>query len=433
MDLSDIAVEQPVPIQPSAIDVTDHPEIFSLYSKEAIIKLAAKVPLVKLYWSRSKWDKLTETQRVVCSTAWRSIDDETKSAWEKEIEAAKAPKISAVLSTDSLCNPNTNIHDKARLLHLLRDPAYASTWSFAHHVMNRSELDDKQSPPQHWNKLAAAFNDYDGVTYRNATIIYSSEGAELCSYSGMGVAYEVCHTINPSSKNRPERDGEWVKKTLRAFKGDWSKVYERYRYQSGDQDAEDPYAEFAKFYAGDSILMYAFVVFENDDGVVDLMGKVCPEDSIRDTGIYGEAREKSNTSTISRKRGKHGQGEHSETEEKKFVLRMINEKTAGETDGKLAAMLTAEQDEAQLSTLVLNTPNITTTMQTDALEALAQIQLLKKKRRLAREQQSYGTPDPLFEWGASRESTRVDQLVERPDLTNFTSGSSPGEIIPQNF
>ena len=103
----------------------------------------------------------------------------------------------------------------------------------------------------------------------------------------------VCHTINPSSKNRPERDGEWVKKTLRAFKGDWSKVYERYRYQSGDQDAEDPYAEFAKFYAGDSILMYAFVVFENDDGVVDLMGKVCPEDSISDTGIYGEAREKS--------------------------------------------------------------------------------------------------------------------------------------------
>lgn len=178
MDLSDIAVEQPVPIQPSAIDVTDHPEIFSLYSKEAIIKLAAKVPLVKLYWSRSKWDKLTETQRVVCSTAWRSIDDETKSAWDKEIEAAKAPKISAVLSTDPLCNPNTNIHDKARLLHLLRDPAYASTWSLAHHVMNRSELDDKQSPPQHWNKLAAAFNDYDGVTYRNATITYSSEGAE---------------------------------------------------------------------------------------------------------------------------------------------------------------------------------------------------------------------------------------------------------------
>ena len=57
--------------------------------------------------------------------------------------------------------------------------------------MNRPELDDKQSPPQHWNKLAAAFNDYEGVIYRNATIIYSSEGIELCSNSGMGVAYDV--------------------------------------------------------------------------------------------------------------------------------------------------------------------------------------------------------------------------------------------------
>lgn len=137
--------------------------------------------------------------------------------------------------------------------------------------------------------------------------------------------------------------------------------------------------------------MYAFVVFENDDDVVDLMGKVCPEDSISDTGIYGEAWEKCNTSTISRKRGKHTQGEHNTetSDEKKFVLRMINEKTAGEPDGKLAAILTAEQDEAQLSSLVLNTTNITSTM----LEALAQIQMLKKKRRLAREHSNFTTAD----------------------------------------
>ena len=69
----------------------------------------------------------------------------------------------------------------------------------------------------------------------------------------MGVAYDMCSSINPSSKNRPERDEEWVKKTLRAYKGDWSKVYERYRYQSGDQDAEDPYAEFAKFFMRETL------------------------------------------------------------------------------------------------------------------------------------------------------------------------------------
>ena len=81
--------EQVAPTQPSSIDSADHPEIFTLHSKEAIIKLAAKTSQVKLYWSRSKWDKLSETQRVVCSTAWRSIDEETKSTWEKEIDTAE--------------------------------------------------------------------------------------------------------------------------------------------------------------------------------------------------------------------------------------------------------------------------------------------------------------------------------------------------------
>ena len=159
MDSNGIVEEPAVTTQPSSIDGMEHPEISTLHSKEAIIRLAAKVSLVKIYWSRSKWDKLMETQRVVCSTAWRNLDDETKSTWEKEIEVAKAPKISAVPAAEPLCNPNINIHDKARLILLLRDPVYASTWSLAHHVMNRPELDDKQSPPQHWNKLAAAFND----------------------------------------------------------------------------------------------------------------------------------------------------------------------------------------------------------------------------------------------------------------------------------
>ena len=33
-------------VLPSSIDVTEHPEIFSLHSKEAIIKLAAKSPFL---------------------------------------------------------------------------------------------------------------------------------------------------------------------------------------------------------------------------------------------------------------------------------------------------------------------------------------------------------------------------------------------------
>jgi hypothetical protein len=196
---------------PSSIDGTEHPELFTSNPKEAIIKLAAIVPIVKLYWSRSKWNKLSEAQRLICSTAWRGVDDETKAKWKKEFDAAKVPKAAAApvdVNGNPLTNTNTNIHDRARLVHLLRDPSYATTWSSAHHVMNRAELDDKQCPPQHWNKLAAAFNDYDGVRYSNATILFDDEGREICCNPGMGRAYEVCKDINPTCKNRPERDGE---------------------------------------------------------------------------------------------------------------------------------------------------------------------------------------------------------------------------------
>jgi hypothetical protein len=94
--------------------------------------------------------------------------------------------------------------------------------------MNRAELDDKECHPQHWNKFAAAFNDYEGNPYRNATILYHQDGEELMSYPGMGVACEICRDFNPCDKSRPERLGEWIKKVLREFKGEWSKVYERY-------------------------------------------------------------------------------------------------------------------------------------------------------------------------------------------------------------
>jgi hypothetical protein len=57
--------------------------------------------------------------------------------------------------------------------------------------MKCAELDDKDCHPQHWNKLAAAFNDYDGNPYRNATILYHRDGEELMCYPRMSVAYDM--------------------------------------------------------------------------------------------------------------------------------------------------------------------------------------------------------------------------------------------------
>ena len=260
--------------------------------------------------------------------------------------------------------------------------------------MKRAELDDKDCHPQHWNKLAAAFNDYDGNPYRNATILYHRDGEELMCYPGMSVAYDICRSFDPCDRTRPERLGDWIKKVLREFKGEWSKVYERYRYQSGDQDAEDPYAEFCKFYGGNSILMYAFVVFDQNDAIVDLLGKVCSEDSQSDTGILGEQREKSNISTIGKKRSKASggiDGKSEKSEEKQFVLKIRDESKA-DTDS-FSKLRDAEKDEAELSSMILKTPNVPEDMQKTALDALAAIQLLKKNRRLGLVEENFKSPD----------------------------------------
>ena len=91
--------------------------------------------------------------------------------------------------------------------------------------------------------------------------------------NGEGPALPFCGTIDPCNSTRPERGGEWIKKILKEFKGTWTKVYERYRYQSGDHDAEDPVAEFMKFFGGDTIALYAFIVFDHSDAMVGLLGK----------------------------------------------------------------------------------------------------------------------------------------------------------------
>ena len=77
------------------------------------------------------------------------------------------------------------------------------------------------------------------------------------------------------------------------------------------------------------------------------MGKVCPDDSVSDTGKFGEAREKTNASTISRKRGKHISNEPNQSsDEKKFVFKMINEKSSEVTNRTIAEILGAEHEEA---------------------------------------------------------------------------------------
>ena len=74
------------------------------------------------------------------------------------------PKAAGVQSTEvaPFSTQNTNKDDKARLIHMLNSPAFSSKFTSAHQVMNRAELDDKACHGEHWNDLAASFNDYEG-------------------------------------------------------------------------------------------------------------------------------------------------------------------------------------------------------------------------------------------------------------------------------
>ena len=139
--------------------------------------------------------------------------------------------------------------------------------------------------------------------------------------NGEGPALPFCGTIDPCNSTRPERGEEWFKKVLKEFKGTWTKVYERYRYQSGDHDAEDPVAEFMKFFGGDTIVLYAFIVFDHSDAMVGLLGKICSEESQCDTGFQGENQINGNSSTImKKKRSAANQNEEGHTRKQLYAV-----------------------------------------------------------------------------------------------------------------
>ena len=148
----------------SDIDAADYHQIFTTNTKEVIAKLAVIFKAdVKAYWSRNKWDKMKESQRASCHAAWCKLTSEEQFSMIQDIETSK-PKAAGVQSTEvaPFSTQNTNKDDKARLIHMLNSPAFSSKFTSAHQVMNRAELDDKACHGEHWNDLAASFNDYEG-------------------------------------------------------------------------------------------------------------------------------------------------------------------------------------------------------------------------------------------------------------------------------
>jgi hypothetical protein len=138
-----------------------------------------------------------------------------------------------------------------------------------------------------FNKLAEKFNNYSLYDFQNLTILYV-DGKPVVPYQARPMMTSIadnCWDLNPCFRVpiRPERNGEWIKKTWMEMRGTISKIKANYS-KSGNQDGENRYDEWQKFSKtpyGD-VYTYAMVVIPL--GLLDELGKELPTNISRDTG-----------------------------------------------------------------------------------------------------------------------------------------------------
>ena len=239
----------------------------------------------KLFWkSYEKWEKLTQQQKTntvvfvnskLCDLVRGKFYDDIRTDMANEVREEKARQA------------YTNKHDKARLLHIRKDPKFAGVWQRALDVKSRTELDADQHQDNAacWTELVQAFNNYKDNAYKNACVCEgkaSAAGTKI-AVEGMEQIFDDCHDIDPTSLNRPERDAKWVRISYREIKSLITLCSERYR-RSGNQEAENEYDEWIKFSrrSGHDIVTYARALFS--DLELQQIGRAIRDDVSRDTG-----------------------------------------------------------------------------------------------------------------------------------------------------
>ncbi len=170
------------------------------------------------------------------------------------------------------------------------DPNAAADWTSALREKSRAELDvtnsgDQAADADPWNRLAVKFNDYGSQVYQNACIVPGvvSAAGTFIAVTGMQAIAGFCHSFNPSSADRPLRDGGWVRKKYKELKTEISICFNNY-HRSGNQEAENIYDEWIKFSTmfNKDIIHYARAIFTNTE--MDSIGRALAVDVQRDTG-----------------------------------------------------------------------------------------------------------------------------------------------------
>lgn len=237
----------------------------------------------KSFWkSYEKWEKLGQQQRTNTVVFVSSkLTDVTRRKLYDDIRSDLANAVREEKSRQAY----TNKHDKARLLHLRKDPKFAGLWQRALGDKSRVELDADhgQDEASCWIELASAFNDYSNNVYTNTCICIDkiSPAGDKIAVPGLERIFEHCHDLDPSSANRPERDAKWIRSNYRDLKTAITLTSEKYR-RSGNQNGEHEYDEWVSFSGGQDVVTYARALF--NDVEMQQIGRAIRSDISRDTG-----------------------------------------------------------------------------------------------------------------------------------------------------
>jgi hypothetical protein len=165
------ADSQSINTSPNALDDFITPEIFQIHGRKIIKKLlllphptSSVKKLIPESYKRFEWPVLSSQQRKKVVDVWNNALNEVQrtaiiasinSDLEKEARqrATQVNNHNGAEVDPGARAANTNIHDRARVLHLFFDPLLIENWSNALRVMERSELDDHENPPDDHGKI----------------------------------------------------------------------------------------------------------------------------------------------------------------------------------------------------------------------------------------------------------------------------------------
>jgi hypothetical protein len=194
-------------------------------------------------------------------------------------------KTNTIQAEVSVRSDNTNKNDRCRLMHLFVATNAQGLWTTAYSPLPREELDAREQTSA-FEHLADLFNDYDNQVYKNAVIRYDESGLPITPWKSRPLfeaISKLCWDLNPQDSTRPTRDAEWIRSKAGDMRKALSVCWKCYR-TSGNQEAENIYSEWIKFYGGrETVNAYARAIFS--DFHFNQLGKSMPEEAGLDTQV----------------------------------------------------------------------------------------------------------------------------------------------------